>query len=605
MAVQQALFGDVLTALGGDIGGKLVNGMTSAVIAGPLRAAVYGYNLATASLVPLIPDVSTLLWLGATRQLTTESMWDQLKCHGVANDGMWQRVFANAQVWPDPNVALAAFRRGMITQEEMTAYIKQAGWYDPDARRLLMHPPWRWTVNEIRTLSETLNWSDAFTEQMLSSCGMSREIDQEWYDSLYTPPSPFETLQLLNRGVIEDSLAEDWLILSGMTHPNVRLAFRHLRHQIPSPSELIRFSVKEVWNAQVVRDLGYDDEFDQIPAFRHWMEKQGYGGSPAVMGLGDGQPTTWAQAFWRAHWETISNTQAYNMLHRLRPTGGLQGGPPGSGSEAPRIPEIGGRPIKPMTMADVAEVLKINDYPPIWRERLAAISYLPLRLVDINRIVYLCLKDEEFKAATMPDSWTVEQWASEEFQDRGQTKRQADLLARLAVDRAAAQRHRDHIRETRMMRTGRTGLVLRQYSNGTITREDAYTRLRNLGLNRAVIEAWLDERDARKKLEDLRFQVGWLQKHVLKGQMSLAEAGTWLNRLGLVASEVTRYLNRWRFELDAGLKMEVTDQILREYERGRISHGQAYARLETLGWSGIEELLAGTVVSSGLGSLGS
>jgi hypothetical protein len=601
MSVAIPAIGELLSTLSNRFGGAMLSGMVSAASSSPLRLITYSANQA-ASFTPLAPDVSSLLWLGASKRITTDSMWSWLRFHGVPGPGtIWDHVFAASQVWPDPKVTITAKRRGWLNDAQFSKMMKQSGWYDPDVWALMLAPPWQWSPEDIRRYAAAYGLGQNTRQQLLSAYGMNRAEDTAMLDALFTPTTPFETLQLLNRGKIDAETADSWLSLGGMTNSGVRAAFSDLRFVIPSASDLIRFSVKEVWNEQVVRDLGYDDEFDQIPAFKEWMQRQGYGGSPRIEGLGAGQPETWAQAFWRAHWDTPSNTQSYTMLHRLRPTGGLQGGPPGSGHEAPRVPTIGGQPVKPVTMADVAEVLKINDYPPIWRSRLAAISYMPLRLVDINRIVSLCLESDEFAAKVLPKGWTIEQWAAEEYMDRGQTREQADRLATLAVERANRQiRAAERRREAPYIRQ-RIKLVLTRYRMGIIDRPTAFAALEPLLHMPAPRNRLLDDIDLRKRTEDLADQIRWIHKQYEKGYIGSKRVEELLTSIGLVQSEVKRYLARWDFQFDADGRVELTWSILREYQRGLNTHDVAMARLTNLGWTDAAELLAGEVAPPGLG----
>jgi hypothetical protein len=104
---------------------------------------------------------------------------------------------------------------------------------------------------------------------------------------------------------------------------------------------------------------------------------------------------------------------------------------------------------------DIANaVLRANDYAPLFRPNLAAISYNVLRLVDIRRMVQLSLVNLPFAVSAIgydesvadalpgetnggetasPREKFVFAWAREQFEDRGQTHDSAQALATLAV----------------------------------------------------------------------------------------------------------------------------------------------------------------------------
>jgi hypothetical protein len=82
------------------------------------------------------------------------------------------------------------------------------------------------------------------------------------------------------------------------------------------------------------------------------------------------------------HWSPISPTQSYEMFQRLRPN---------------RIGRFGPdfARMRPFTLQDVRDMLRINDYPPSLRDQPTAIAYRRPRLVDIDRFFTSGQIDEE------------------------------------------------------------------------------------------------------------------------------------------------------------------------------------------------------------------
>lgn len=134
------------------------------------------------------------------------------------------------------------------------------------------------------------------------------------------------------------------------TNPNMR----------PGSSDLIRFAFREVWD----------------PVRRAELLQEGYPVRFAEEMLFQGYNQDWANCYWAAHWELPSVGQLNEMLHRRVITG-----------------EIWDR------------FVKYNDFDPVVRPWLKAISYSPYTRVDVRR-----LKDLELVS---------DQEVYENFQDLG------------------------------------------------------------------------------------------------------------------------------------------------------------------------------------------
>jgi len=153
--------------------------------------------------------------------------------------------------------------------------------------------------------------------------------------------------------------------------------FEAIRKFYPSPADFIRFAVREVFNEEVVKQFGYDEEYPE--AIEEYAKKAGM--DPEVL--------RW---YWRAHWDLPSPSAGYTMLHRLHPD----------------VLDVIGEKYKKLGLdpedlkTDINTVdtlLKIADIPSYWRKRLLAISYPPLDRVDLRRIYVLGLiGDEELEA---------------------------------------------------------------------------------------------------------------------------------------------------------------------------------------------------------------
>ena len=145
----------------------------------------------------------------------------------------------------------------------------------------------------------------------------------------------------LNRGFIDERTMDDHLSRSGYDDTASK-AIKDLRYLIPSPTDLIRMAVREVFNPQLREELTLDAEFPD--PFLPWAQKLGYS-------------EEWARNYWAMHWDLPSPSQGFEMLHR-----GL------------------------ISEQDLAGLLKALDYAPVWRDKLQAIAYSPITRVDLRRL---------------------------------------------------------------------------------------------------------------------------------------------------------------------------------------------------------------------------
>ena len=172
---------------------------------------------------------------------------------------------------------------------------------------------------------------------------------------------------------------------NGVTDSEDMERFRMLVDSFPAVPDLIRFLVRDVADPAIVQKYSLDANFEQ-----KWQ------GELTRYARAQGLQEQEARYYWRAHWEFPSNTQLYEMLHRLRP-----------GEVADDIA---------VTEQDVADTLGINDINPYWQKRLMAISYNPLTRTDTQRAYFIgALTDEEVLKS---------------YRDGGYSKENAEILLR-------------------------------------------------------------------------------------------------------------------------------------------------------------------------------
>lgn len=253
---------------------------------------------------------------------------------------------------------------------------------------------------------------------------------------------------------------------------------------IPQIGDLIRFTVRDVFNPDVVAKYGYDEGFDVISSQL----------KPHLDKIGVDLETL--RLYWRSHWELPSVTMAYEMLHR-----GL------------------------ITEDDIRILLRINDVSPTWIEPIVAASYSNYTRVDVRRMyiagvldesdvkrAYLDLGYNDDKAENMT-AWTITESMSSErdlskseiinayvaavisdsetktmLETLGYSEDETEIILSLAdykVENAISKR------EKRVLST--------QYVNGRINALEFKGGLEGLKVNMRELELLTDEADARIK----------------------------------------------------------------------------------------------------------
>lgn len=124
----------------------------------------------------------------------------------------------------------------------------------------------------------------------------------------------------------------------------------------PSPSDIVNFAVKDIYDSEVVDEFGLNSEIQQEYLDDAWKT-----------GLNE----EWAKKLWASHWRLPSALQGYEMLHR-----------------------------KEINDSELDTLFKALDIVPFWRDKLKAISFAPFTRVDVRRMHKLgVLSDEQLKVA--------------------------------------------------------------------------------------------------------------------------------------------------------------------------------------------------------------
>lgn len=396
-----------------------------------------------------------------------------------------------------------------------------------------------------------------------------------WTQAYYATmelPSSTELFTLTNRGLLSEEGLDQGLRRLGFYSATIRANMANLRHEIPGSSDLVRFSVRHVFEPDLIERLGYNDEFRPILDFWHRLQglnyplfsgpfqrqiaefEQSRGLEPgsflrsyAAVGLED---PTWAQAFWWSHWIVPSAGQAYEMYFRLRPDRNRNFDPPFA-----RDLNFG--------LEDLNLLLRANDYPPRIRSALAAIAHrIPgIRFLRQLRATEVFTKED----------------VKELLLRQGYSDGDATVLAE-SVERNDATQRRKQIESQAK------GQLAKYWELGIID-ADRYREL--------LVQHGLTPNDARDavQLAELDLQskrvakiVDFVRKQYLRGVLDENQALGQLQQVGIVQPRAGLYVEDWTREIQVQFKQISAQKAVKWACEGLISVEQLRNRLENLGY---------------------
>ena len=148
-------------------------------------------------------------------------------------------------------------------------------------------------------------------------------------------------VRLKYKGFITDDYFNSEMGKQGFS-PEAIIGFLNDYKFVPSPGDVIKWSVREAFYEDYVKHYGLDDEYP--------IQLDEYG---KILGMN----TRELKYFWRSHWELPSSYQGFEMLHRAI-----------------------------ITPEDLDKLFMAADIMPFWRDKLKGLSYSVYTRVDIRRM---------------------------------------------------------------------------------------------------------------------------------------------------------------------------------------------------------------------------
>lgn len=366
-----------------------------------------------------------------------------------------------------------------------------------------------------------------------ASSGINRERFDQMVEIAGVPPGPETVLTMLNRGIIDESAARQAIIESPLKLKYTD-AVLDMRFGLPSQSDLVRFLVREVFDADARAALSLDADYPDGAD----LEFQKLGVGPDL-----------ARDYWAAHWDLPSPTQGYQMLHR-----GV------------------------IDEQQLAGLLRAADYAPVWRDRLQAISFHPLTRVDVRRMhkVGVLTADELVRA----------------YMDLGYTEENATRLRDFTValnsgeQRAAIEPFRGSLR----------GRVIGAYIDGVFDTGEVTEALAGLLYTPEQIDAFVAEADLVREVEASKITAAGVKQRYVAGQIDETAAAISLVEAGFADDAAVRLVAAWvpareyREQTDAERQARdlTKAEILTAVDEQLVAEGEARGMLLDLGYDARE-----------------
>jgi hypothetical protein len=448
---------------------------------------------------------------------------------------------------PDIGTLIDLYIRGWIDEKALDRFARMQGVYF-DKSQTLAAPPGALANN-----SFPLMWDRV--------AAMRQEL-----------PTVEQLFTLDNRGVTIPGTLGESLQRLGFGDPGVRQSLENLKYDIPSSSDLVRFSVRHVFEPDLIRQLGYNEEFRPILDMWHRFQGLNYpifsgpfrqqvaafstelGLSPTAFvdayGAQDLNDPTWAQAFWWSHWVLPSPTQGYEMLFRLRPDRNRAFDPPFA------------RGLD-FSLEDLNLLLRANDYPPFYRAKLAAIAH---RIPGI-RFLRQLRSTNVFGRADVVDL----------LRRQGYSEGDAEVLAE-SVER----NNRDTQR--RAIEQQAKGQLARYWELGIVSRDQYVQLLIDHGLTPedAQSAAALGEIDLQaKRVEKI---LVYVHRQFITGVMDADATRRSLIDVGVTPERVALYVADWQMEIKSRHREVSAARAIKWACQGLITIDELSIRLENLGF---------------------
>lgn len=459
---------------------------------------------------------------------------------------------------PGVSDILDSLIRGRIGEDEANLLMARAGAKLQDWQAVLPARQAVFGPTELIALRNREHIDDDVFARRLQNAGFADPSDRALWDLLRRALfNPRELLDLANRGKLTPNEMQERFAALGFVADD-RARWEELQKGLPGVADLNMFGIRHSWQPELVERYGYYLEFPE--RLREWYRKLGLDypiGFQAVTdkGLSD---LMLSDAYWAAHWHVLPLNAAFQAYQRFPP-------------DLVRRFQKDNPNLQPFTRDDLNIHMRQADFPPGVREWLTALAHPVLGRRDIN--------------------WGKQflNWDRGEMQSRfrllGYTTDDAAALAQIAEAREAY-RSQAWLRSVETRANQQTVRMIEGlYTDGTIDRPFALRQLSDAGLSAVLSSQLLDIADFSVERSLVRAAVTATNRDYLSGVLSRAEAETQLRRIGIQDARVANYLAAWSIQRSARRKRLETAKVAGMVTAGLLGPDEARARLANLQWS--------------------
>jgi hypothetical protein len=471
--------------------------------------------------------------------------------------------------------------RGAIDGARFRDIIGQIGWPEPEAAGLAEIYRPRLNASDLLEYwrRDRSRWNDVVRE--LENMGyVTTDIAKLGYIADRILGND-EVIEAYRRGELSSAEALRKLSASGLNDADCNLLLRLSRY-LPSVSDYVRFAVREAYDDRIAQKYGYDADLPQS-----------FINDVAKLGLS----ATDAKYFWRSHWEIPSPTMGYSMLHR-----GI------------------------ISQSELDELLRVQDYPAFWRDKLIKLSYSPLTRVDVRRMyklgilnrdgvkkAYLELGYNDVNAEALTEftikyedddgSSTTEKYRSltkdtiVKAYKRGLINKTEAITRLQGLDYDAtsinlilaladAERIVDLTPDIESnARNDLRNLIETQYLKAVISRSEAVSRLKQIGFTDKQTDLILSVVDAYQSGKNIEDRIKLIKEEYVSGSIGRIDAIRKLGMLAIPSQQQDKLLSDWQSEKDSKTRRLSEAQYRKAYELKIITVDEYRQFVSDLGYS--------------------
>jgi hypothetical protein len=319
--------------------------------------------------------------------------------------------------------------------------------------------------------------------------------------------------------------------------------FLEATRAIPGVADLVRMMVRDAGDntiaAKYETDTGFDDKFAKN--IESWSEQQGV--DPEIM-----------KYYWRAHWEIPSNTQLFDMLHKLRPNR-----------------RVGAVPANVVTTsAEVKQAIQVNDLTPFWVDRVMATSYSSLTRIDAQRsfLIEAINEDQLFDA----------------YMDLGYDASNAQVLVNFTKE---LKRKRD----SNLPGADKPSNIISQLKKYSISETNAYDRLIATGMKPEKAKAAVAN-SVRDRKEEARARcLKEAQRRFFRAEYDLLKYKSVVMQLGIPQENIEALVNETACLYDSRGKEINAGALCKAFKQNIIAFDQFQNRLRLIGYDRDESFI--------------